>query len=63
MHKRRGENPTKTGDIKKKKEIKRNLHLPRGMSPLLSMDSLMVLGMETRDTEDVAFFFFGFSST
>lgn len=36
-------------------------NLPKEMSPLLSMDSLMVLGMLTSDTLDVCFFFFGLS--
>lgn len=46
----------------------KNLH--NGNRPLLSMDSLIVLGMDTRDTlfedddeADDFFFFFGLSST
>jgi hypothetical protein len=31
------------------------------MRPLLSIESLMVLGMETRETEGAVFFFLGFS--
>lgn len=37
------------------------LHI--GKSPLLSTDSRIVFGMETKDTFPTVFFFFGFSST
>jgi hypothetical protein len=39
-------------------------HLPRDMRPLFSMDSLMALGIDTRDVLPPlrSFFFFGFST-